>query len=715
MAEKLDEIYVEVSAKLDKLEKELDELHRKVNKEGKKQGKGWLSGFKDGTNGITGVVANIAKAVAGAFVVKKILDFGRAGLQTAMDFEMLKSRIVALKGSQDAANKAFETYKKIAASTPFDLKGLTEAAATLEAFGMDSEKTLKTTADLAAFMGTSAPEAAAAWGRAFAGGAGAADIFREKGILTLIALKSGVDDVTKLSLPEFRKAMEKTFTEGGGRIAGATDTMSKTAVGGISNMKDAWDSFNNAIFKGTLPAINAASRAIADFLGKITPTISKTEEWATKNKEQRQTMDSLIDRYERLAKTTERSSAQNALMVDTVNELNSKFPEYIKNIDFEKQSEDEVIKSLREAQNLRAMDSSNNAIYAEYLDLKDQIAKKESELIELEKKRGAGGWNANEFKLGNDIKKVTEERIALEEKLGQLSADYKTILDQQKSAGEAIKGNTSAIAQDEAKVTAEKEKQAEIKLALSKVEIDKNDAERRKSILDTEIRIGDAKTKQSTLDDKILSDAERLVYYSSVYNQNVDATTSAWGKFVVEQENSLKAAGELGRIISSNIGDALSDLIWKSKSLSDVLSNAGRKIAEMAASKVFMKIADIATGGFLNVTGLGGVLGKIGGWLGLARGGTIDNIGGRPMVKAARGLDMMVPPGFNNDSFPVMVQSGERVQVTPAGKSAGNTVNNFAYSFSVSTVDPVGFERWLKTDGRSALSNTLKDIEKRSR
>jgi hypothetical protein len=43
---------------------------------------------------------------------------------------------------------------------------------------------------------------------------------------------------------------------------------------------------------------------------------------------------------------------------------------------------------------------------------------------------------------------------------------------------------------------------------------------------------------------------------------------------------------------------------------------------------------------------------------------------------AANGLDMIVPPGYANDSFPIFAQSGEHVQITPAGKSntSGMTV-----------------------------------------
>jgi hypothetical protein len=53
-----------------------------------------------------------------------------------------------------------------------------------------------------------------------------------------------------------------------------------------------------------------------------------------------------------------------------------------------------------------------------------------------------------------------------------------------------------------------------------------------------------------------------------------------------------------------------------------------------------------------------------------------------PAVYGASGLDFTVPPGFPNDSFgPIYVQSGEHVQVTPAGQSSmgGATINIYAY------------------------------------
>lgn len=64
------------------------------------------------------------------------------------------------------------------------------------------------------------------------------------------------------------------------------------------------------------------------------------------------------------------------------------------------------------------------------------------------------------------------------------------------------------------------------------------------------------------------------------------------------------------------------------------------------------------------------------GFLGLKDGGSVvnnmGNVAYSRIPKFAGGTSFMVPPGFPNDSFPIMVQSGERVDVTPAHRAGSN-------------------------------------------
>jgi len=212
----------------------------------------------------------------------------RSIVQTASNFESLRTRLVALKGSTEEGAKAFNAFTKIAATTPFQVQNVVEAGATLEAFGVSSEDSLKSIADLAAFMGTDIVDASAAFGRAFAGGAGAADILRERGILQLIKDSEGIEDLSKLTLPEFRAALERAMTDPDGKIAGATDLLAATFSGKVSNMQDAIDSLQNAIGSRLLGnlgnfalAVREAATDMTNFVDNLTDDeISNMEDFA---------------------------------------------------------------------------------------------------------------------------------------------------------------------------------------------------------------------------------------------------------------------------------------------------------------------------------------------------------------------------------------------------------------------------------------------------
>ena len=198
-------------------------------------------------------------------------------VQTSMQFEAVKVRLNAMFGSVDRGTQAFETFNKVAATTPFTLTDVVEAGAALKAFGTNAEEMIKPTADLAAFMGVTATEAAQALGRAFAGGAGAADILRERGILQLVRDFKGIEDLSKLTLPEFRKALEETLLDPASGIAGATDALSKTMTGMVSNLSDSFTRMSAGLgdlinFKGAIQGLSGFFSKFANFLAEVNKT-----------------------------------------------------------------------------------------------------------------------------------------------------------------------------------------------------------------------------------------------------------------------------------------------------------------------------------------------------------------------------------------------------------------------------------------------------------
>jgi len=180
-------------------------------------------------------------------------------VQSASKFQDVKVRLVGLMGGVLDAERAFQKFNTVAAKTPFTLDDVVNAGAQLKAFGADAEALLGPITDLAAYMGTTATEAANAFGRAYAGGAGAADIFRDKGILNIIRDFKGIEDLTNLTLPQFRRAMEETFTDPSTGIAGSTERLAKTFTGAMSNMGDSMTRLAAEIGDIFLPALTASA------------------------------------------------------------------------------------------------------------------------------------------------------------------------------------------------------------------------------------------------------------------------------------------------------------------------------------------------------------------------------------------------------------------------------------------------------------------------
>ncbi len=194
-----------------------------------------FTAFRGSLTGSVGALLSLKGAIVGAgigFFAKSILD-------AAGSMETAEARLVGIKGSTEAAAEAMKLFTELASEVPFTLEAVVEAGVSLEAFGADSARALRPVADLAGFMGVEIPEAARAFGRAFAGGAGAADVLRDRGVLALVKLKAGVDDLKDLSLPQFRKALLDALEAPTGPIAGAAKRLAATWKGQLSIMSDA--------------------------------------------------------------------------------------------------------------------------------------------------------------------------------------------------------------------------------------------------------------------------------------------------------------------------------------------------------------------------------------------------------------------------------------------------------------------------------------------
>ena len=228
--------------------------------------------MRGSTNGLQGSIGALRNRIlVYTFAIGGAVGAMNKFVKAASGFQDVKTRLVGLTGSVEEAEVAFQAFNKVAATTPFALDDVVNAGAQLQAFGVDAKHTLSATTDLAAFMGTTATEAASALGRAFAGGAGAADILRERGILQLIKDSQGITDITKITLPEFRVALLKAMTDPDGRISGSADRLSKTFTGAVRNMQDAVTVFAAMIGDKMIVPLTKTANAVENMFRGLNP------------------------------------------------------------------------------------------------------------------------------------------------------------------------------------------------------------------------------------------------------------------------------------------------------------------------------------------------------------------------------------------------------------------------------------------------------------
>jgi hypothetical protein len=274
---------VEIGAKIDKFERSLGKVRKDLKGMEKR-----LGGVSRGATKATGAFSGMAKKLIAVgiayFGARGIFRMAKSFLDVATSVETYRLRLEAMLGSQQAATEAMNYFKEVAAKVPFTLEEVIEAGVKVQAFGADLKAWTPIMADLAAFMGVTLPEAAGALGRAFAGGVGAADIFRERGILQVIKdfakMEKGIDDITKISIPEFRDVMYEAFAGAESKVAGTADKLATTWVGIVSMLQDKWFKFRDAVMKTKI--FELMKEGLASFnesMDKFVKT-GGLEEWA---------------------------------------------------------------------------------------------------------------------------------------------------------------------------------------------------------------------------------------------------------------------------------------------------------------------------------------------------------------------------------------------------------------------------------------------------
>lgn len=215
-------------------------------------------------------VQSAAAAAAGAFSAKELV---RNVLEVRGQFQQLDVAFTTMLGSADKANDLMSQLVRTAATTPFDLKSVSEGAKQLLAYGTQADEvngTLIRLGDIAAGLSIPLNDLVYLYGTTMTQGRMFTQDLRQfqgRGIPIADELakifgvtKDKVGELVtagKVGAAEVQQAIEN-MTNAGSRFGGLMEAQSHTITGQISNIEDAIDSMFNDIGKANEGVINDA-------------------------------------------------------------------------------------------------------------------------------------------------------------------------------------------------------------------------------------------------------------------------------------------------------------------------------------------------------------------------------------------------------------------------------------------------------------------------
>jgi len=168
-------------------------------------------------------------------------------LEAASTSEQYEIRLQHLLGSQAEGTRLFKEMAEYAGKVPFEFEQIMGAATQLSGImkgGVDEIKEwMPMIGDLAAVSGMSIQETTEQVSRMYASGAASADMFRERGILSMLGFEAGVS----YSAEETRRKLMESWNKQGSQFKGATKDLSGSWDGMMSMMSDAWFAFRMKI------------------------------------------------------------------------------------------------------------------------------------------------------------------------------------------------------------------------------------------------------------------------------------------------------------------------------------------------------------------------------------------------------------------------------------------------------------------------------------
>jgi len=236
----LDKLLVKIEADLSDLKRGLDKANNEVKKSSSKMSNEFKK-FGTTLSNIGGKVITFGGLFAtafGAYQIKQVVDVGR-------QIEDLQVRLKALFGTAEEGSRAFDQMVKFASKVPFTLAEIQGASGNLAVVAEDAEELaelLEITGNVAGATGLSFQQTAEQIQRSFSGGIASADVFRERGVRSMLGFQVGAE----VSINETVKRFKEVFGKGG-EFGNVTNDLANTLTGTLSMLEDKLFQFRKAV------------------------------------------------------------------------------------------------------------------------------------------------------------------------------------------------------------------------------------------------------------------------------------------------------------------------------------------------------------------------------------------------------------------------------------------------------------------------------------
>ena len=196
---------------------------------------------------LTGSLKSVVAVVGALAGVHGIKGLASSFLDASRMTENYQVRLKVLLGSVEEGNRLFKEMADYAGRVPFEYHEIMGAATQLSGVMRGGVEEIKQwmplIGDLAAASGLSIQQTTEQVIRMYSAGAGAADLFRERGITAMLGFQAGVS----YSAEETKQRLMDAWNAAGSQFRGATESMAGTWDGMLSMISDKWFQVRNLV------------------------------------------------------------------------------------------------------------------------------------------------------------------------------------------------------------------------------------------------------------------------------------------------------------------------------------------------------------------------------------------------------------------------------------------------------------------------------------